>query len=340
MIKYDYLNKKSLSYIIKYLLFIFAIVISCGSKNLIPKINNIAVNPEGILFVGTNSGIYKLAKNNSEWMKINELKPASLCYTHNGCIYAGTMNGLFQSKNQGNTWEKVRFLDSYYDGHGIIIEESNNKNIFLGTSLGIFFSQNNRLDWHQTQLRNVGVKFIDFNKEGHIFAGSWTKGLHKSIDNGKSWQLITDQDLNPMWITAIALSKNGQIFISTDSSYVLTSINNGKSWEILKSGFVDGSIDAIFCDSNDYLYAANNFTFYYSKDLGINWIKTNSVIKTDIYESDNKKKILDARTNTKIIAICFVENSDGSIVAGTYENGVFISKDKGRNWIQLGQFSY
>jgi len=67
---------------------------------------------------------------------------------------------------------------------------------------------------------------------------------------------------------------------------------------------------------NGNLIAGTNYGMYSSSDAGVNWHK----VKQDSIGT----------------ATCFYLKSDGKVLIGTYNKGVFVSSDNGNSWANLG----
>jgi type IV secretory pathway VirB2 component (pilin) len=145
----------------------------------------------------------------------------------------------------------------------------------------------------------------------NIFAGTASKGVFLSSDNGSTWA-ARNSGLSNTIVNAITVYR-GNIFAGTNGGIFLSS-NNDTSWT--DSGLKNVIVMAIAaCDSNIFAGTGGSGVFY-SSDSGKSWTSINNGL-----------------TNLNIATLTL--NGD-SIYTGTFDGGVFYSSNKGGNWSNIG----
>lgn len=162
-------------------------------------------------------------------------------------IYASGYNGIWRSENKGSSWlEKNNGIPTPYD------------------------------------VNNIET---DFNNDNLVFAGTWDKGLYKTIDGGDNWIKLNSFPGNYIRKIKIDPSNAEVLYVGTGSGTepgtIYKTTNGGNSWQELNLG-TKGIIAYIT------LEPANNQTIttgviggtnpgrYKSEDGGITWIKFSS----------------------------------------------------------------
>ncbi|MBM2840638.1 MAG: hypothetical protein HW412_1166 [Bacteroidetes bacterium] len=87
-----------------------------------------------------------------------------------------------------------------------------------------------------------------------VFAGGYSTGVHRSTDNGLTWQNV---GWGPASVQAIALNSLGHVFAATDDG-VYKSTDTGNTWTPVNGGLKNQNINAIAFDSDGYLFAGSN----------------------------------------------------------------------------------
>jgi len=133
------------------------------------------------LFLGTNFGLFKSAKNNIRWEAtgLNAAMTVNCYAVSDDVIYIGTTeNGIYTSFDLGDTWKQVNTgLSGTYIGS----LATKGKYLFAGTEQNIFYSDNKGEEWNI-----LGEGFPDkevvtsiFLTDSIIFAATHSHGLWK-----------------------------------------------------------------------------------------------------------------------------------------------------------------
>jgi hypothetical protein len=220
--------------------------------------------------------------------------------------------------------------------------------------------------WERTNgLDTTNIYSLAINSNGDIFAGTKSRGLFRSTDNGNSW---TNLGFTNAWIhgNGIAISPSQEILIAIDNrdatGGVFRSTNNGNNWDTLGLTFNAEIAIALNSSGNIFVGTAAQGV-YRSTDNGLNFIQINEGLNDSslspvsfsindtghifvgtlsgggVFRStdngDNWVQINQGITNYKILSLR--TNSSGNIFAGTEGGGVFRSTNNGENWVQINQ---
>jgi photosystem II stability/assembly factor-like uncharacterized protein len=233
----------------------------------------------------------------------------------------------------------------------------NGKNIFAGTSGGVYLSTNNGLNWTPVNNElpasagNVNALVINGNQ---IYAGIGGSGIYLSTNNGSSWSGINNG--LPNTISALAI-EGSTIFAGIYGNGVYISSNNGLNWTEVNNGLSNKYINSIAINGN-YIFAGaclgnGPSGVFLSTDNGSNWSQVNNGLTDTLvsaitisgdnifagtasgtYRSTNNgtnwlRLNNGLPTNAYIRSLNFNKNN---IFAGTDLNGIYISTDDGLNW--------
>jgi photosystem II stability/assembly factor-like uncharacterized protein len=268
--------------------------------------------------VSIGNGIYKTTDAGENWvnMGLPNSEHISKIILHPGnpdIIYASVPGhlwddspdrGLYKTIDGGKTWNKMLYVDEK-TGCADVVMDPRNPDVLIASM------------W---QFRRKPFAFI---------SGGPGSGLFKSIDGGKTWKKITNglpeteigrialaqSPVSPDNIVAIVESKKAGLYISTD---------NGESW---KSQSADDNVTArpfyFSCVAYDPIDAKKvyrpGFEFSFSSDGGYSWSRAQNSsgwVHVDMH------------------AFYINPKNTSHMYLGT-DGGLYMSVDKGNNWIYL-----
>ncbi|RPA69967.1 glycosyl hydrolase [Cyclobacteriaceae bacterium YHN15] len=232
--------------------------------------------------------------------------------------------GLWKTTNSGTTWTPVFDAQASYSIGTVALDPNNPEVVWVGTGEnvsgrhvgwgdGIYKSMDGGTTWQQMGLKNsehIGKILIDPRNtevvyvaaEGPLWSSGGERGLYKTKDGGKTWQLvleidpdtgITDAEFdpsNPDIIYAAAYQrrrKTWALLAGGPKSGIFKSMDAGESWRQIKAGLPQGDIGkiglAVTPADPQLVYATieadnTNKGFYRSTDKGESWEKRNSYI--------------------------------------------------------------
>ena len=232
--------------------------------------------------------------------------------------------GVWKTTNRGTTWNPIFDDQKSYSIGSITLDPNNSDVVWVGTGEnvsgrhvawgdGVYKSLNGGKSWTSmglTKTEHIGRILVDprdsdavfVAAEGPLWSSGGERGLYKTEDGGKSWQLVleinkdtgvTDIEFdpsNPDIIYAAAYQRRRHIWSllgGGPKSGIYKSTDHGQSWRQIKTGLPKGDIGkiglAVTPANPNVVYAtieANSKEkgFYRSMDKGESWEKQNSYI--------------------------------------------------------------
>ncbi len=232
--------------------------------------------------------------------------------------------GLWKTTNRGISWEPIFDSQKSYSIGTVTIDSNNSEVIWVGTGEnvsgrhvawgdGVYKSVDGGKTWKQMGLiksehigkilvdpRNSDVVFVA--AEGPLWSSGGERGVYKTSDGGKTWQLVLEIDentgvtdiefdpSNPDVIYAAAYQRRRHtwsLLSGGPKSGIYKSANNGESWLRKETGLPKedmGKMGLAVTPANpDVVYATieankDEKGFYRSLDKGESWERQNSYI--------------------------------------------------------------
>jgi hypothetical protein len=230
----------------------------------------------------------------------------------NNKVFARTWDSFnggstFLATDDSTNWTQISSADSSIDILSIIKLDSK---ILAGTWNGLFQSTDNGTTWDAFTATGIPAdaaiwSIVMINNT--LFAGT-TGGVYKSTDEGNTWTSISSGIAASAQITSItAIGDN--IFAGSTNNGVFKSTDNGTSWVTANSNLTDKHISQLVV-LRYKLFAVTLKGVFISNDIGTSWLADSSNLK-------NVNCLLAANYN---------------LIAGTDNNGAYISSDKGKTW--------
>lgn len=156
------------------------------NKNL-PNLNvQTILQFEKELFVGTDKGIFKFAKTEKSWESTAITAQVLSIYEYDGILVVGTSQGTVISKDKGNNWNWIRKEGAVHYTHNI-----GKRVIELTLSGDIVYTDDWGQSWSEMEYEpRTGSYVYEIVKVGEYLIFSNNYGIHRSIDNGKNWELV------------------------------------------------------------------------------------------------------------------------------------------------------
>ncbi len=249
-------------------------------------------------FWHTNGDVIGMVQSMSVAAKDPNLVFAGVGKAHRGRGYA-EQSDLYRSKDGGETWEKLWSPVTYYCDHTnsfntVMVDPNNSDVLYLsGNNDGVYVSENATGDaptFEKVNLpgyipaydvsKNSGIvkaMVCDRNstvdgKSKNVYIAVSDKGLYKSSDGGKSFQLIPS---SPLDIMGMEFGENGELFIASAASnreYCGLYIYDGERFNNISpevgSKYYSISVDP---NSKNRMLAATEKKLFYSIDSGKSW---------------------------------------------------------------------
>jgi photosystem II stability/assembly factor-like uncharacterized protein len=302
-----------------------------GLENVsIRALANDPQNPETIIAGGLD-GVYRSIDDGRTWAKLSEhenVESLAIDPRMSERIYVGTWRQAWRTDDGGKSWkhiEKGMVLDT--DVFAFNLDSRNPDNIWIATCGWVYNSPDRGDTWtrYRDGFNNRRVHAVDYDplNANCVYAGS-VGGLYRTLDSGKSWQVISDENLV---VNAIAIhpERPHRIILGTEGDGVYVSPDRGKSFARSNRGLYNVKVTALVPDTRvpNRLYAAVMFGgaasgVYRSIDGGKNWDR------------------LSATPLPEVLSLVMQDNVDVRFLAGT-ERGFFWSRD-GIEWTQAKPF--
>ncbi len=278
------------------------------------------INRHDALIAGTIGGLSISENSGDTWQQIENLSSRYISHmaeSPNGTILTGSdcpgdnSQFMLRSLDNGYTWREMTHMRRCVLSLFINL----NEDIFISTSYfidGIYRSQDNGDTWEQLHPELVAIT-LAVNQNNHIFAGTWAD-FYRSNDEGHTWDLVQTPVQNPRGNHLLINSEN-HIFAELrrfPSSELFRSTDDGLTWDILALGLDDTtglrrhgfSINALYQDIGNNLWAGTSEGVYFSPDNGETWQLENFGLEES--------------------TVCsFDMNSKGMLFAGTCGDGIF-----------------
>lgn len=142
--------------------------------------------------LGTDSGLYTRNKDSNEWSQSIVDSQVVSIYVYNEMWVVGTSRGSAVSKDNGSTWNWIHEQGAVHYTHNIgsrIIELQLNGDLQFSDDLG--------LSWHNAQYSPRDGSYVyEIVQTGKYLVMSNNYGIHRSTDNGVTWQLdLSTEDI-------------------------------------------------------------------------------------------------------------------------------------------------
>ncbi len=283
--------------------------------------------PEGVLFAGTEIGIFRSADSGKTWTPANEglwvspdnILPNILVLTQEGnTLYAGTNGALFYSTNGGDSWQQLTPFQDEFGISGVVIIDDT---VYIGRSSqeSVFFSNDNGKSWTQIDNGLTGRGGPKLFAVGTTLFAQMRRRVFRLKAGENSWTKLTIAD---PWtkttvesdITKFAVSGKA-IYAATADGELVRSTDMGNFWRSIKPKLMqhfDGELAVV---ENTVFYIGSGSAdgrVFRSNDAGNSWRLFNTSLIN--------KTILSVETL-----------SENMLYAGTYE-GIFRSMDSGESW--------
>jgi len=313
-------------------------------------------NPNHIIN-GNDGGINISYDNGAHWIKCNneavgQLYAVNVDNQENFNVYGGLQdNGVWFGPNdfeQNVAWHqegKYPYQELIGgDGMQIQIDSRNPNVVFTGYQFGNYYRINQKEGKFEFISPKAGKeeKPLRYNWQTPILLSSHNQDilymgsnfLHRSMNQGKSWEKISEDLTNGAkegnvafgTLTTISESKFqfGLLYVGSDDGKIHVSKDGGASWQLISNNLPQNLwISRVVASSHkkERVYVAlngyrnDNFESYVfvSEDFGTNWTS----ISNGLTQSVNV--IVEDLANENILYV------------GT-DNGLFISLDKGATW--------
>ncbi|NGZ03940.1 MAG: hypothetical protein CV090_12930, partial [Nitrospira sp. WS238] len=205
----------------------------------------------------------------------------------------------------------------------------------------------------------ASVQALAINEHGVMYAGSFGHGVFHTMDRGSTWNRVGDGVTDP-FILSLAVTKQGTVYAGTFRGGVFRSRDEGKTWQSVNEGLKRLEVKTLLAIDRD-LYAGTGDGVYRLREDDDRWVSVTTGLEDILVHALVRAAdgTLFAGTSAKGIYRLaprsaqwvrvrhglkdhegMIENfirvlvidQDQSILAGTFDGGVFRSMDGGQNW--------
>jgi len=335
------------------------------------SVRAIAVDPHDADFViaGGLTGVYRSFDAGCTWEKISDqenVESVALDPRTRERLYVGTWRQGYRSDDSGKTWALINsgmVLDT--DMFSITINPENPDDVWVATCGWVYNTKNRGDNWtrYRDGFNNRRVHDVEIDPCDHdaLYAGT-VGGLYRSDDSGKTWYLVSDEELV---VNNIALDpqRPDRLILGVEGDGIYVSNDKGKTFTRSCAGLRNLTVTSVAVDpeTSRHVYAAVAFGgvssgIYESADAGQTWKKTSTtklptVISLTInddpevrfvagtekgffWSTDGADWTQSAPANAPIRVDKIVRFNRLRFFAAT-SDGVFTSRDAGKSWYRL-----
>lgn len=97
---------------------------------------------------------------------------------------------LIRSTDMGNTWIRLNSAVAPFNSAKFMGINQNTNNIYIIRNTEFRFSSDNGETWSSASVPwgiNVSIQSMGFNQSGHVYVGTYNKGVFSTANNGSSW---------------------------------------------------------------------------------------------------------------------------------------------------------
>ncbi|MFH1441420.1 MAG: hypothetical protein ABIH18_05225 [Candidatus Omnitrophota bacterium] len=231
------------------------------------------------IYAASGRGLYYSGNQGRNWKLIFKISDypdneAVFVLLNCGAIYLGTKNGLLVSEDKGRSWHKYAGKLSESRIFSIACGQKGGENIYIASEDGFFASYNNGQSWEkifndyifeenqenqdnnddaekETAL-NINYIITASDNSGVVYL-SCKRGIYKSVDCGRQWELLPDFGLLDRYIKFMLVSADSTLYAVTKTGiYKFTATR----WQELSLGLASQEIRFLALDGKGNLYTA------------------------------------------------------------------------------------
>ncbi|MDZ4383977.1 MAG: hypothetical protein U0940_00690, partial [Nitrospirota bacterium] len=310
-----------------------ALMSSEGDGRLGPfLIHQISIHPKnpGIIYAATSHyGILKSEDKGQEWVLFNQgLKS----YTHRAIVvhptkpeilYTGSWGGgMSKSSDGGRSWQEINTNLGDTAVTAIVLHPKNPEDVYVVSESGVFRSRNGGMQWEsisQGLNRSSDEAFQTLLilpvKPHAMYLGS-SEGIYQWDEESEKWVVV--RKIAGENITTLNYSKGSKtLYAGTLASGFLQSVDEGKNWERVPGVDTFWIREIVFDPANpDIIYLAmKGQGILKSTDQGKSWQLQNNGLP-----------------DIAIQSLAMAPDDHKTLYAGTYEDGIFVSRNAGESW--------
>jgi len=306
----------------------------------------------GIVYAGTDNGVFRFNPENKSWTSKSRGIKGEESWQKDSVIQSltsigntllcGTFNkGLFFSKDSGETWNKST------TPYSTVMKLLNYKDdLFAVADGGIYTSADSAKNWINIQYNLIGSAVKDVAVLNDTIIVSTTNGVLKYDKSNSKWKSFSNESFETLFV-------NGNVFLASNSYGLYKWNGKNSQFELSNSGINTARVldMELF---NKRLYCVTEVGAFYTPDDGKSWeeiVETknrycHTIAKNDsmlfigtgdagiFATSINSNNWKQMNTGLTSNGIWDIETNGNTLFAAT-DAGPFISKNQGKNWVQI-----
>ncbi len=236
-----------------------------------------AVDDDENIYVGrfSSGAVWKKGNNDSAWYYLGSVgwhaAVNHMTCGSNGVMYFSTSpertlgttgSGLWVTRDSGRNFANIsnglRFnvnINGATDSSVFQLVRIPTGRLIVGTSDGLFYSDNEGNTWMRSQGIPAGTKIIGISNTAENTTYASGNGIYKSTDNGNSWSSLRSD----VYGEGIVSTANGFVCTGNSKGYIYISHDYGKTWS--ENNIVINYPNtypafSILLDRDNYLWAA------------------------------------------------------------------------------------
>ena len=233
-----------------------------------------------VIYAPTDNGLYRSKDLGQRWERVFRGKNSmeNQCTAVLGTSYAifvGTKAGLFISRDNGRSWHKENGKINNTSVFNIDTNFRLSKVVYLAADCGIFKSPDSGENWERIFVSyshkddNEGhLDIAEVNEEGNLpelrfvkadinnidcVYFSSAKGVYKSLDQGKTWNKLTEYGLLSRDVKMLCLSADLRVIALTQTGVF---IYQDERWTEASFDLVAGKLNYLTLDNKGGIYIA------------------------------------------------------------------------------------
>lgn len=170
--------------------------------------------------------------------------------------------------------------------------------------------------WHHLGTNNIRAFGLAVHTpaRGQLIYIASGNGAHRTLDGGKNWKITTGWEITEVLAVCIDPRDEKTVYLSTAYGIHKTR-DGGTTWQQMNRGLIDPFSTSVIIDHSNskVIYCATEGGVFVSTDGAQNWQRLGLSV-----------------TNIRVIAQH--PRDPQMLVAGTENNGIYISRDGGKVW--------